>query len=63
MFFRVIIWGLIFYFGYLVYQSFKGLTGTAEKKIKTPKKNPNSARQNFNKSEIEEIDYEEIDDK
>jgi hypothetical protein len=62
MFIRAIIWGFIFYFGYLVYQSFKELTGKGDKKIKTPKSKPNKSGKTFNKENIEEIDYEEIDE-
>ena len=62
MFFRLIIWGLIFYLGYLVFQSYKGLTGATDKKIKTPPKHPNSSKHRYHKSDIEEIDYEEIDE-
>jgi hypothetical protein len=61
MFFRLIIWGFIFYFGYRVYQSFKEISGSTGKKIRTPGKNKSKNRA-FDKSDIEEIDYEEIDD-
>ena len=62
MLIRLIIWGAVFYFGYLFYKSFKALKNAAQQNINSTRPTDPKKEKKFDASKAENIEFEEIDE-
>jgi len=61
MLIRAIIYAILIYFGYTIYKSFKALKKAAQQNINKAKQQDTKISR-FDKSNAEELHYEEVDD-